>query len=369
MRGHLERRGDAWRITIDVGRDPLTGRRRRISRTVHGTKAEAERTQARLIIEATKHRGSRTRTVGALLEAWLDHADLSPNTLRGYRSKLDLYLIPALGTIPARKLDTETIDRFYRALRKKGLAPATIRQTHAILRRACSQAVKWGWLPDNPAAHATPPTVPRRDRDAPTVPQVAAILLEASRDLTDAVLLAVATGARRGELCGLQWADIEGTTIRIRRAISDVSELTVKGPKHGRGRKVTIDPGTVALLDARKARARADALACGTRIIGSSYVLGEEPGQRAPLRPERLTGRFRDAAKRAGITATFHGLRHANATWLLADGIPVRQVSGRLGHASAQMTLDVYAHALEQLDTLAAETLGVRLAEIQRSQA
>lgn len=368
MQGHIQRRGKSWRLTIDVGRDPVSGQRRRVTRTTR-TRAEAQALARELA--GVGNPGTGARTVGELLDLWYDRsqADWSASTRPGYRSKIDLYLKPEFGELPLRKLTAAKIDDLYRRIRTQGhkgkpLSVATVRRTHAVLSGACSQAVKWGWLPTNPCDNATPGRLVRAEINPPTIAEIRQILAAATAPLEDFVQLALATGARRGELCGLQWVDcnldlFEGS-VTIRRSVADTKggTIVVDQRRKSRTRTVSIDPVTVAMLKARRIRARADAIACNVVFTDSGYVLAEKGGQLEPLRPQIITGRWRDAAERVGSKARFHDLRHFHVTELLAAGVPVRQVASRVGHTSgAAMTLNVYAHAVERLDRRAAEVI------------
>src|SRR5262249_8327833 len=137
--------------------------------TVHAGRREAERTLNEMVVAAERGSLAKTQaTVGELLEAWFDHArpDLSPKTVRETRGYLDRSLVPQLGEIRLDRLRSDRIDAPYRMLRERGgaggkpLAPATVRRIHVILRRSLQQGVRWGWLPTNPAAAASPPRVP-----------------------------------------------------------------------------------------------------------------------------------------------------------------------------------------------------------------
>jgi integrase len=358
---------------VDVGRDELSGKRRQITRTVHGTRREAESALAKLIAQVSSEGslGSPATTVGELIERWWQHVqpDLSPNTARGYRSKIDQYLLPALGALPLRRFTTQRIDDFYRALRARGgrnnqpLAVNTVRSAHAILHRSCGQAVRWGWLARNPAALASPPRGRQSESEIPDPAQLVAVFAlagERNPDLAVIAHVAVMTGARRAELCGLQWSDLDldGGSGRIERSIADTNALEVKPPKTRRSRRVVaLDPTTVEMLRARKTRAQQRAVACGVTLTPKGYVFSDDPDGARPLRPLVLTGRWRRLAKVAGVKCRFHDLRHFTATQLIAAGIAVTTVSERLGHASAKMTVDVYGHPVRGADRHAAEVL------------
>lgn len=370
MRGHIERRGTKWRLTIDQGRDPITGKRRRASITTD-TKREAEERAREL---TGKSVGTNARTVGQLVDAWWAHVrdDLSPATQKGYESKIEQYLRPAFGNLPVRDLTTARIDELYKAMRtRKGargwkLSVSTVRRTHAVLSGACAQGVKWGWIPTNPCTNATTGRSTRREIDPPDIEEIRRVLDAATSEIGDFVQLALATGARRGELAGLQWADIdlEAPSITFRRSVADRKGGTIVVGVHRKSatRTVSIDPVTVAALKARRIRIGERALVFGATITDDCYVLAESTPLTEPLRPQIITGRWRDAAQVAGSKARFHDLRHFHVTQLLAAGVPVAQVAKRVGHSSAsRLTLDVYAHAIEKLDKRAAEVIAAAI--------
>ena len=207
MQGNIRQRGPtSWELRAYVGRDPATGRKRYVTKTVRGGKRDAQRALTALVHGAQEGMLSRSRaTVGDLLEAWFDHAnaDLSPKTVRETRGYLDRNLIPALGDVRLDRLRADDIDRYYRMLRTRGgqtggsLAPATIRRLHGILRRALNQGVRWGWVASNAASAATPPRVPVSTIKPPSADQVAALYELAGREdpaFACYLLLAAATG-------------------------------------------------------------------------------------------------------------------------------------------------------------------------------
>lgn len=352
----------------------MTGCERRVSGTVPGKPGQARPPksardlEARLAVEvgAGEHCEARL-TVAELLDRWLEQfgPDLSPKTLYVYRGYIDRLIVPRIGTIRLDKLTPAILDRLYRELREAGgrggapLAPASVRQVHAILRRALVHAERWGWIHRNPAALASPPKLGRHERRPPTADQVRQILYAARQqdpELGLAVWLAAITGARRGEICGLRWGDLEDKSFVIRRSVLAYSDrLILKDPKTHQSRRVALDDETLRLLHVRHLAQAETALACGVALDDEAYVLSDDPAGREPLRPDRLTGRFRGLVRRIGITCRLHDLRHWHVTQALGAGLPVRDVAERVGHASARMTLDVYGHAIANADRKAAE--------------
>ena len=102
-----------------------------------------------------------------LLDRWLAHLEdlgRSSSTLYGYRKYVDRELIPAIGAVRLSKLTAGHLERLYSSLCRHGLAPATVRQIHAIVRAALHQAVRWGLTGRNVASLASAPSQPQREQ-------------------------------------------------------------------------------------------------------------------------------------------------------------------------------------------------------------
>ncbi|MGO9837041.1 MAG: tyrosine-type recombinase/integrase [Polyangiaceae bacterium] len=378
MRGHVRKRGNAWELRAYAGIDPLTNRQKYVTRTFRGGKREAEEALARFVTEvAGGSQAAQDTTVGDLIRDWLALAkrELSPTTARGYDWIVKTYIIPTLGKVPLARLRTAQLDRFYAQLREKGgqdgkpLSAATVRQVHAILRRALEQGIRWGWITTNPAALASPPKV-RASQPAPPEPKDVVKLIQGATagdpDFGCFVHLAATTGARRGELCGLRWRDVDldsGSMTISRNVVEGAGSAVVeKDTKTHASRRIALDPDTVTVLKAQRKRLATRATGCGVKLSEDAHVFSPDPDGVRPRTPNDVTKAFIRVRKRAGMdTVRLHDLRHFAATHLLAAGVPVRTVSGRLGHANAATTLGVYAHFVEESDREAAAKLGALL--------
>lgn len=370
MRGGLrERSPGVWEVRAEVGRDPVSGKRRQISRTVRGNKRAAEKVLNALVADTDRGENQGAdATFEALADRWLEQAgaDLSPTTLRRYRELLRLHIVPALGPVGIHKIKTAQLDRLYLGLvNEKGLAPASVRQVHAVIRRALRQAVRWGWIARNPAADASPPRVRKPDLSPPDVEQVARLLAYATEqqpELGRFLHLAATTGARRGELCAIRWQNVDwsASSLTIGRAIITVKGgLVEKDTKTHAIRRIALDPGTLTILTQQRAEAEERAATADVALAADSFVFSAEPDGGQPWNPTSVSKWFQSTREALGIDKVrLHDLRHFAATRLLAAGIPVRTVSGRLGHANAATTLSVYAHFLEASDQAAADVMG-----------
>ena len=377
--GHIRKRGEAWQLIVAAGRDPVTGRKRYVSRTVRGPKREAQAVLNRLLVEVGDgaHQGT-DATVGELLERWLAVAspDWSPKTVLETRRFFDRLLLPRFGALPLRKLTTAPIDRFYAELRTSGgvggrpLAPASVRRIHVVLRRGLQQGVKWGLINVNPAANTTLPRIPRVDIHPPSPAEVAGLIRLATEDepeLGTFLRMAAATGARRGEICALRWADVDlevGTVVIARSIIQGGAGLVEKETKTHGIRRIALDRGTLDELEEHHRRSVELAGAFGVTFGTGAFVFSMQPDRSTPWRPDLVTSRFIRLRTKAGLpNVRLHDLRHYVATRLIGSGVSVRTVSGRLGHANAATTLSVYSHFMQATDQQAAQLLGDLLDE------
>lgn len=369
VRGHITKRGDAWRIHVYLGRDSATGKHRYLTRTVRGTKREAENVCAQLVAEAARgdHGETAAGSLGELLTQWLEHIEpnVSPSTLAAYKVYVEKWIKPKLGHVKLDRLRPADIDRFYASMRGS-LQAASIRKAHTILRSALGQAVRWRMIAINPAASATPPRVDKPPINPPDPKDVARLLAAANE--TDPELglflrLAAVTGARRGELCGLRWSDLDekaGQLLVERSIVKGTTEVVVKRTKTNRDRRIALDPGTVTALKAQRERMIKHAAACGVELPDDAFIFARDVEGLLPWRPDSgATGRFMKLRDSLGLKKVrLHDLRHYVATRLLDAGIPVREVSERLGHASATTTLTIYAASVPATDRIAAGIMG-----------
>jgi len=195
-------------------------------------------------------------TIAELFDAWLAHADgrLEVATMVGYRSVVR-QLVPLVGARDVRQLTAADLDRLYGHLLAGGRSSRTVHRHHRVLHAALRQAVRWEWLSSNPADSSTPPPLRRRRIRPPEAADVRRLIDAAERsktpDLAIALRILVATGMRRGELCGLRWreVDLDAGTLRIEGSVvhGEVG-IIEKDTKTGDARRLSLDAGTVAVL-------------------------------------------------------------------------------------------------------------------------
>ncbi len=382
MRGSIRQRGPkVWQVRVSLGRDPETGRYRYAQRYVNGGKRDAQRASAELVAEIERggHRQRGRHTVEELLDRWMAHIETqgrAASTLVRYRSAIDVNIKPRLGRVEIAKVDGATLDAFYGQLQRRGLSARTVRKSHAILSAAFRQAIRWGWIDLNPIVRASPPSPRGREIRPPSLAELRRLVdacVEDHPDLGCLIYAAATTGARRGELCGLRWSDVDldAATATFARSISDAGgEVAVKDPKTHQARRIALDESTVDVLAEHLRRAKERSRLAGVVLGPDAYVWSQGLDGSTPYRPDRVTGAFRSLRDRTGLQpVTFHALRHFAATTLAGQGVGVRTIAGRLGHANPGITLRTYAHFLDTADRDAADAIGQALAGVHPASA
>ncbi|MCB0991030.1 MAG: site-specific integrase [Acidimicrobiales bacterium] len=370
----LKREPDYWEVRAYAGRDPVTGRPRYVSRTVRGGKRQAQKLLTSLTSELDRHGPTARHTIDELLSAHIDHLETrgrGARTIEGYRTiARGVAADVTLGKTRLDKVTVKSLDDFYNRLTGRGLSPASVGRYHALLRSAFKQAMAWGWIATNPVQLATPPSVPRVGRKIATPKVVAALLAEAASSRNPENLVAfrllAATGARRGEICGLRWSavDIETGRIEIRAAMAQLNNRKVveKEPKTHQIREVTVDAQTVDLLREHHASQIQLAAEMGDELSREAFVLADmtlDPTGEAPTQPNRLTQAF--ARIRARVPGAeemrLHDLRHWYASTQLDAGEPLPAVAARIGD-HVETLAKVYAHKGHRGDQQAADHIG-----------
>lgn len=366
-----------WRLRVYVGRN-ANGFPVQRSKTIRvpdknpkagAGKRLAERGLANMIAEVNKgNTAGGTETVGDLLDRFLEHSESlgrSPTTLRKYRSIADSVVRPDLGTIKLVKLTALDLDRLYAKLTKKGNQPTTVRRVHALIGASLAQGKKWKLVNENVALDATPPPIHPARIDAPTPDEVRAILAAAEAmdpGLAALVFLAALTGARRGELCALRWADIDfaTSTLSISRSVYETmgGGWAERATKSHQERRIGLDDVALELLHRHRTAVETLATQLGLTVRVDGFVFSRSPVGSEPIRPDVVTKFTIRAAARVGVKTHLHMLRHFSATQGIAAGYDPVTVAARHGHADPSITMRIYAHALEQRDRELATAIG-----------
>jgi integrase len=355
--GVLQLADDRWRVDIELPRDPVTGRRRRVSRIIRGSREEAELALARLKITAHQKRlpsgGTNARSVGAAMARYIEAAEsgsleLTPKTITTSRSAVrvmnDTNLADGrrFGTIRLSRLTWEDIEGLYAAMRLAGRGPDWVRRCGTVLTRSLELARKRGLIDSNPAKDAVRPKSARKKPFAPLADDVRRVIETAdSRDpsMADFAVVLASTGMRTGELLGLQWADVDLGVgeVHIAAAITDGGPgvgVVRKATKRSDWRDVPLTGGGLAAFRRQSDRYRS---LFGKVPPPVAYVFGGTPDGVLPMRPDALSRRW--VAARGTSPITLLDLRHFVATVMLDAGESYRTVADILGNSEATLRL------------------------------
>lgn len=364
-----QRPNGTWSAQVDCGRDPSTGKR--IRKTVYaptkrGVVEKMKALQAEISVNGVLPRPS-SASLASFLAEWLSTAvhSIKPVTAASYEDQIRLHVLPTLGEIPLAKLTPAHLQQLYNALLARGLSKRNVQYTHAILRRALGQAVQLQLLRTNPALAVTAPRPDRREMQILTPEQVEALARTMEDDpLAPFFHLALATGARRGELLALRWGDIDwaAPAIRINRTAERVrGSVIFTEPKTAKSRRtIPIPRETADMLLAHRANQLQDCAQLGQLYEDHDLLFARANGR--PLDPGYPTHRIRALTERAGVPPVrLHDLRHTHASMLLAANVHPKIVSERLGHGSVTLTMDTYSHVLPTLQEEVVQKLGALL--------
>jgi integrase len=362
MRGSIRKRGaSSWRLVFDVS--TADGKRKQRSVTVRGSYRDAQKELTRLLSSADSGTlpDPTRQTVGENLTAWLDGAhDLSPKTLERYRELAARQIMPHLGAIKLSSLKSAQVADWHGKLIAAGLSAQTVVHAHRILSFALKRAVSHNTVSRNVAAVVRPPKVEAQEVEILEPDQLALVMTGLEGHwLRPIARLALASGMRRGELLGLQWADIDldRAIIRVERSVEETrAGLRIKPPKSKRGRRsLSVPSETVTMLREHRKWQIELRLAIGQGGQPLLVFSNVEGGLLSPDNLSRDWGRV--CRQRRLPRVSFHSLRHTHASLLLAAGVPMLTVSRRLGHAKVSTTLDVYGHLMPGADADAAKAI------------
>jgi integrase len=376
--GHIrERSHGSWELRYSLRTDPATGKRRTATATVKGDRRAAEKELRRLLrtLDTGEHVDPIRMTVRQWLATWLAtvREEVSPKSHERYSEIVNNFLAPELGALEITKLAPAHIQAAYtkwategrRDGKPGGLSPRTRRHIHRILWSALARAVEQQLLARNPAD-----TFKKRLPKVESRPMATLSAEQAHRLLAAIrhsrvywpVLLALATGMRRGEILALRWrnVDLERGVLQVVESLEQTKlGLRFKAPKNNKSRTIALPAFTLEDLRWLKREQAEELLALGIRQTGETLVCGRGDGEsKSPLALSqefaRLVSRTKDIPR-----VRFHDLRHSHATQLLRDGVHAKVMSQRLGHSSVAITLDLYSHVDDQMESDAAARLDV----------
>ncbi len=349
--GTVKRRG-RWYFYLNV-----SGKKR-----WHGSWAtQREASEARAEAITARRRGTYVEAQKVSVESYLRDewfpilsAKVKPTTEKQYRDKA-VYVIELLGSKKLQDLRPVHVEKMKATLLSRGLSPRTVTMAMQTLSAMCTHARDVGQvIVVNPCDKISKPRKTTRDATVKALAagQVQAVLSACEGSHWHGFMrLAFYTGARRGELAGLRWSDIDfdARTVRFRANIVHTDAgLIEQTPKSGHSRTVTVDDETLNLLKAQRREQVAKRLELGQDWQGlDDWVTVRADG--SATTPNAATSAWARFSHKAGVSGfRLHDTRHTHATHLLANGVPLHVVAARLGHRDPMVTATIYAHVLDR---------------------
>jgi integrase len=373
---YVARNGERlWRYQFEG--DTIDGKRRRFSKAGFAKRADAVTALGKAIENYAKAKTapqSASESIADWVRVYLrDYAPerCTPKTLERYRG-LANYILNASEGEPAQLAATALVDVDHKLveaalralLRMKGkrvahLSAKTVREVAGVLSVSLNEAFRLEKINVNPLLRVKLPKVEHKEARSLTPQEVRNLREVCQGDWSFTfVELALATGARRGELLALTWADVDwlNSIVTISKSLEETraSGLRVKTPKNGKSRRFRIGQTAVAALHFQQAQQREYRRLCGDAYQDNGLAFCKPDG--AYFSPDLVSQAITRRMKKAGIgNASLHTLRHTHASSLLSNGVPLPAVSARLGHADTNITARIYSHALPIDDVHAAD--------------
>ncbi|MED4332259.1 tyrosine-type recombinase/integrase [Geobacillus stearothermophilus] len=350
---------------IDVGKDPVTGKRKQASFGPFRTKTEAKKELLKIKnqVDDGSYFKESTEDFSMFMERWFNTSykrTVEITTAKSREYVIRNHIMKYFQHKKINEITTFDIDSFYVDKLDSGYSGAYIRQMHNLLNQAFDQAVRWSLVKVNPVKNAKPPKVKSEEKITWTVDEVNRFLnLIKDSSMEIPYLLAIFTGMRRGEVLGLKWDDVdfENKKIRIKRSLCFVSGkgLIFKEPKTKKSkRQISISQHVVNVLKKHKQKQEFQKEKLGTQYQDNNLIVCTDDGK--PLDPRNLLRQFYRLIEEASVPRiSFHDLRHTHATILMQQGENPKVVSERLGHSRVGITLDLYSHVSDDLQEQAAE--------------
>ena len=377
--------GKGWQGQVSTGRDPETGKLRRI--TFYGkTQKDVQQKMTKTITEINSNSFIQPHTIKVWewFERWLEDYKKPPklklSTYVSYEMIIRQHIKPKLGNILLKDLRTETLQKFYnekslngRTDGNGGLSAKTMHNLHNMIHECLQQAVSNDLIHKNISEAITlPQNTSTKDIRVLSKEEMQQFLEIVSHErFKCAYYLLLGSGVRLGELLALAWEDIDldKGVMQIRRTLNRLktldedsptkTKLIFQEPKTEKGkRQIPLSPNIVDLLILHKAEQDSDKTLAEGIYNDMDLVFCSTVG--TPIDPRNLIRDLHKICKRSGIKRlNVHAMRHTYATRLLESNQHPKIVQELLGHSNISITLDIYSHVMPDIKKAAVQTLDI----------
>ena len=306
------------------------------------------------------------KTLAQYLDVWAPTSTAKPlraKTIDSRRVCINR-MLPYIGNKALPELNSKHIESMYKNM-EKSYKPNTVRQVHAILRKALNDAVDDGYILYSPMTRVKgKPTGEKADLEILTEGEVGR-LLEQNDEWTPLFQVLIHTGMRRGEALGLKWDKVDldspEPSLRVEEVLLSTRDGNQFGEPKTKGSRRTIFLNSYAVEGLKTARKSQNIsrLKMGADWVNTGLVFTNIWGK--ALDPSSANRALKRSLKLAGVTKNIrlHDLRHTCATLMVQNGVVTKQVQGVLGHANYATTMDMYVHNTDETLKEATDALEV----------
>lgn len=376
MTSFVRKRGKYWTYYFEP---VINGTRRQISKGGFRTKGEAKSALAQAVLDFEERGflGNDKTRLNIFFEDWLENnvrQTKSHTTYLRYQGLYDRYLRGQIGGEYLSAVTPMRIEQTLRAARKTGISETTVQHIYVLLHAILQRAERLRLIKDNPCAYVDRPKRERTQTEVLTEQEITAIIhvldfnKPSDRIFYTGFLFALETGCRRGEMCGLEWQDIdlENRVVTIRRAMTYVNGHVYIGTTKTETseRSLPISETLTQILRLFRAWQRQNQLTAGIYhkqniFDGLQFDFAFTWPNGGYVHPLWWTRHMPKIIQRAGISKhiRWHDLRHTSATLLIQQGTDLKTVQIRLGHVDSKMVMQRYGHLTDKMSAQAVHTI------------
>ncbi|NSL68290.1 site-specific integrase [Bacillus toyonensis] len=367
MQGSIKRNKQTgkWDFVIDIGNDPVTGKRKQKRKRGFSTKKEAEKALTTLLQELNEgsYIAPEKTTLSVFAAEWFIErkAHVAGNTIKSNRSLYFIHIEPFLGHFKVQDLNPILLQRFVNNLNADSqLSPGSIRKVLLLLKLMMKKAQSLKLIKENPVTHISLPREIKKEMLVWDLKQISYFIQHSKRNrYYTAYLIAIFTGMRKGEILGLRWKDVDfdKKIIYVRQIFDAASKEFKIGAKTSAGvRSIHIPENLIVQLKKELKRVLENKIKQGEGYNDNDLVICTKFGN--PIDGPTLSKRFKKHVERIGLPVIrFHDLRHTHVTMLIQQNVNVKVISERVGHSSIQITLNQYSHVLPSMQQEVANKL------------
>ncbi|AIL68948.1 site-specific integrase [Listeria monocytogenes] len=368
--GTIEKRSpSSWRLRVTVDYDEAGNpiRKQRTTRTKRAEDREKELMAFINELESGDYLDIKSVLFQDFVKEYMiNHVEknLQITSQELYTNIINVHILPSFARKKLGDISTMQVLRFFDDMEKTGKSVYVRRNTLSTLRSIFTQAVKWKVIKHNPCDGVSPPRRPKKIQKVYNEADVSKLFKKLKTERIDwqvLVSIAVMTGAREGEIAGLEWKhiDLNKQTILFEQTIVEEKGVGVtvrSGLKGGKDKLVSIPDSLAALLAEYKEVRENEKSAAQEEWTWSEHFFLFTNVNGKPIRTDSIYQRWIKFLEKNGLERIrFHDIRHTSASLLIAKGVHAKVIQERLGHADIGTTMNTYSHVFREADQSAAD--------------